>query len=520
MPTSDLRRFLPSARRACASLVASGLVLALATTTAGAAPAPVESTVSDLPLASTKTTARIVNETVHYHNQIDVEAHVETVDGSPIGCGTLTAGLTDGTDLGYLAYNCSATSSLAMSVIVSTLKLAPGSHEVVVHWEGDGSTQNSESEPLPVTIRRAQTTTVFKGITEDVVGGKVRVDVGVNGQDPDLGGPGEIVLIINGTDVATQATDKLAGGSFVLDAANLPHGMLVVGARYTGSNWHAPSEKVTGWEHTQKVFIAPNPALTGTPEVDSALRVTLGTWFPSPASVTYTWQADGAPIAGMTGPTPKIPATALGKQITVQVTGKRPGYPEKTMSSLPTTAVVAAAFTAPTPAIKGTATVGATLTVSRGAWSPAPSSVKYVWKANGMTISTQGISTFVVPASAKGKRLTVTVVGSRAGYTTRSMTSAATSTVTAGTFTAPRPAITGTKRVGYTLSVSRGTWSPQPTSVTYVWKANGVRIATRSSNRFVIPAAARGKRLTVTVTGTRAGYTTKSVTSDRTVAVR
>jgi len=39
MPTPDLRRFLPSARRACASLVASGLVLGLATTTAGAAPA-------------------------------------------------------------------------------------------------------------------------------------------------------------------------------------------------------------------------------------------------------------------------------------------------------------------------------------------------------------------------------------------------------------------------------------------------------------------------------------------------
>lgn len=40
MPTSDSRRFLPSARRACASLVTTGLVLGLAVTAAGATPIP------------------------------------------------------------------------------------------------------------------------------------------------------------------------------------------------------------------------------------------------------------------------------------------------------------------------------------------------------------------------------------------------------------------------------------------------------------------------------------------------
>jgi hypothetical protein len=177
-------------------------------------------------------------------------------------------------------------------------------------------------------------------------------------------------------------------------------------------------------------------------------------------------------------------------------------------------------FTAPRPTVTGTAKVGKTLTVSRGTWSPAPSSVTYVWKANGVTISTRTTNTFVVPAAARGKRLTVTVVGSRAGYTTKSVTSWQTSTVAPGTFTAPRPTITGTKRVGSTLTVSRGTWSPQPSSVTYVWKADGVKIATRTSNRFVIPSQARGKHLTVTVIGSRTGYTTKSVTSYRTVTIR
>jgi hypothetical protein len=47
-----------------------------------------------------------------------------------------------------------------------------------------------------------------------------------------------------------------------------------------------------------------------------------------------------------------------------------------------------------------------------------------------------------------------------------------------------------------------------------------VKIATRTSYRFVVPSQARGKHLTVTVTGSRAGYTAKSVTSLQTVTIR
>lgn len=115
-----------------------------------------------------------------------------------------------------------------------------------------------------------------------------------------------------------------------------------------------------------------------------------------------------------------------------------------------------------------------------------------------------------------GKKIKVTVKALRQYYTTTSVSSAATAAVKPGTFTAPKPTITGTKRVGYTLTVDRGTWSPAPSSVKYVWKANGVTIATRSTRTLVIPSSARGKTLTVTVVGSRSGYTTKSVTSERT----
>ncbi|WP_419704849.1 hypothetical protein [Promicromonospora sp. NFX87] len=264
-------------------------------------------------------------------------------------------------------------------------------------------------------------------------------------------------------------------------------------------------------------FTTATPTITGTAKVGSTLTAVPGTWSPTPTSYRYVWKVDGVAVTGATSSTFTVPTSAGGKGITVTVTGLKQYY-ESSATSAPT--VATGTFTAPQPAIKGTAQVGRTLTVTRGTWSPTPSSVEYVWKANGVTISTQTSSAFVVPASAKGKRLTVTVVGSRAGYTKKSVTSPATSIVAAGTFTAPRPTISGTMRVGSTLTVSRGTWSPVPSSVTYVWKADGVTIATRTSSRFVVPTRVRGKQLTVTVTGSLAGYTTKSAASYRTTTIR
>ncbi|GHH70774.1 hypothetical protein GCM10017772_17910 [Promicromonospora soli] len=177
-----------------------------------------------------------------------------------------------------------------------------------------------------------------------------------------------------------------------------------------------------------------------------------------------------------------------------------------------------AVFTTKSASISGTPKVGQTLTAVPGTWSPTPTSYLYTWKVDGVVVLGATSSTFTVPASAAGKTIKVLVTGLRQYY--ESLAASAPVTVAPGTFTAPRPTITGTKQVGSTLTVSRGTWSPQPTSVTYVWKADGVKIATRTSNQFVIPVSARGKHLTVTVIGSRTGYTTKSVTSYRTVTIR
>ena len=56
-------------------------------------------------------------------------------------------------------------------------------------------------------------------------------------------------------------------------------------------------------------------------------------------------------------------------------------------------------------------------------------------------------------------------------------------------------------------------------TLTYQWKANGVAITGATATTYKPIAADAGKTLTVTVTGTKTGYTTAAKTSTATAVV-
>jgi hypothetical protein len=430
----------------------------------------------------------------------------------------------DGSPLWHQRYGMSVVEDPAKSIgaawspaCASDLNLQAGAWTVRFDYQGWGAVDSAELldsvvvRPPAVSSVRADLPTTWH---YDQMPRTIPVAVDAE----ELTAQGRVRLLIN-EEFASDADLEDGAGTMSVLSERVP-GTYLYRFEYEGGFGALPSAR----EQTVTVqpgrFTTVTPKVNGTAKAGSTLTAARGTWAPEPTGVQYLWKADGTAIKDATSSTLKLPTSAVGKKITVTVTGDRQYYSAGSATSAPTATVAPATFTAPTPKIKGTAKVGRRLIAYRGTWSPSPSSVKYVWKANGTTISTRTSSTFVVPASARGKKLTVTVVGSRTGYTTKSVTSARTATVAAGTFDAPRPAIKGTKRVGSTLTVVRGTWSPAPSSVKYVWKANGVTISTRTSSKFVVPAKARGKQLTVTVTGTKAGYTTKSVTSYRTTTIR
>jgi hypothetical protein len=132
------------------------------------------------------------------------------------------------------------------------------------------------------------------------------------------------------------------------------------------------------------------------------------------------------------------------------------------------------------PAISGTPTVGQTLTASNGTWLNSPTSYAYQWlRCNGGGNSCVNV--------ANGTQQTYTLVGADAGHTMRvrvtatnadgsaSAQSAQTAAVVAATSSAaPKntsvPAISGTPKVGQTLTASPGSWSGSPTSFAYQWQ--------------------------------------------------
>ncbi|WP_298131783.1 hypothetical protein [Micropruina sp.] len=172
------------------------------------------------------------------------------------------------------------------------------------------------------------------------------------------------------------------------------------------------------------------------------------------------------------------------------------------------------------PTISGSATVGATLAANPGSWTPAPITLAYQWKANGSAISGATGSTLSVPASALGKAITVTVTGSKTGYTGASFTSDSTSYVAAGTLTGATPKISGTVKVGKKLTAKPGAWTPSDTALSYQWYRGSSPIKGATKSTYKLVKADKKKQISVKVTGTKAGYTTLTTTSAKTKKVK
>lgn len=78
------------------------------------------------------------------------------------------------------------------------------------------------------------------------------------------------------------------------------------------------------------------------------------------------------------------------------------------------------------------------------------------------------------------------------------------------------PAVTGTARVGKTLRVDPGAWTPDPDSFDYQWLRAGVEVDGATAGSYRLTRRDRGKRINVRVTATRFGFVDESATTDPT----
>ena len=160
------------------------------------------------------------------------------------------------------------------------------------------------------------------------------------------------------------------------------------------------------------------------------------------------------------------------------------------------------------PTISGTPQVGQTLTATNGTWTNSPASFTYQWNRAGTPIAGATASTYVPVSADVGNSLTISVTGTNGSGSSTPATSPATSSVIDIIPTnLAVPTISGTARVGQTLTATLGTWSHSPTSFVYKWANSNGLIPGATQLTYVPTSADVGLILEIFVVATNSGGT-------------
>lgn len=178
------------------------------------------------------------------------------------------------------------------------------------------------------------------------------------------------------------------------------------------------------------------------------------------------------------------------------------------------------------PAISGAATIGSTLTATRGSWTGSPTAYAYQWvrcpssggKPDGSDCAAIGgatTSAYVIAAADAGRRLRVRVTASNAdgSATAASNPTALVPAAAQRPANTAEPAIAGSVTVGSTLTATQGSWRNSPTTYAYQWvrcPASGGRpdgsdcaaISGATTRAYLVSATDAGSRIRVRVTAT------------------
>ena len=215
------------------------------------------------------------------------------------------------------------------------------------------------------------------------------------------------------------------------------------------------------------------------PIVGATLTATVGVWTSVPAVSSYTqqWQrsSDGGTsnfidIAGATALTYVVTASDVGFPLRIRVTATNANGSSAPQPSSATLAG-AAGYNVSVPTVRGNYVVGQTLESTDGTWSsPYTITLSFQWKRDGVNITSAVSPTYTVVAADIGTVTTVQVTASTL-QGSLAVTSPSRGTVTAVN-NSVLPTISGTVRVGSTLTVAQGTWLNAVNGITQQWQSS------------------------------------------------
>lgn len=309
-----------------------------------------------------------------------------------------------------------------------------------------------------------------------------------------------------------QAIAGQTGAQLKLTPAMAGHqvAVTVTGSKQDLADATATSPAVTV---VKGAFTPGTVTVAGEAKVGGRASVHLGQFDPSPSGVGYQWLLDGSPIAGATGSEYEAAAADAGHALAVQVTVGGEGYDDLTATSESVTVAPGRLTDVTAPLIEGHVKLGHQVTVALGETAPARDAEPHVqWLLGGKPIADAVQPTYTIRAGDVYRELSVAVTYSPTGYeplTVRSRDQL----VAMGDFEPGDVAVSGTARVGETVSAETGAWTPAPTRFAYQWYLDGGLIPGATAASYKIAEADHGHELSVSVTGRAAGYTDYTTTS-------
>jgi large repetitive protein len=255
------------------------------------------------------------------------------------------------------------------------------------------------------------------------------------------------------------------------------------------------------------------------PIIGATLTTSIGTWA-SISTITgysYQWQRSidgGSTYSDLVGATASSYVVTVSDNtylLRVKVSATNANGTGVSVSSA--SSAVASVYNIQVPIVRGNAVAGEILEVSDGTWSSRfPITLSYKWSTSrtGGFIANAVSPSLTVPSTEAGYTITAQVTASTShGFLAITSPSRGLVTIVGNTVL---PVVSGTLRVGGTLSVTDGTWLNlgNDSTATYQWQSSTDatlwnNIAGATSSTYVLKAAQAGTYIRAQVFNTKSG---------------
>ena len=145
--------------------------------------------------------------------------------------------------------------------------------------------------------------------------------------------------------------------------------------------------------------------------------------------------------------------------------------------------------------------------------------LSYQWFRGTSAVPGATKSSYTFTAADLGAKIKVRVTGRHYSMTRKLVTVSFKNAVVVGSLASSKPKIKGKAKRGKKLRANPGAWT-SGTKLTYRWLRNSKAIKGATKSTYKLTKKDRGKRISVRVTGKKAGYSTVTRTSKATKKVR